>query len=164
VRSDLAALSATIPTMHVLTSDDYVAGIKQSAVDGAWAIYLVIGVSVLFAAIAVINTMTMSTSERVREFALLRLIGGTTRQVKLMVLGESLIVLAMGLAIGIGIGVLCMVPISQGLMGNLSALTLPPVELIAIVLVSTLIVLAAHLLPARYALSANPIESVGLKQ
>lgn len=164
VQSDLAALSATIPTMQVMTSGDYVAGIKQSAVDGAWAIYLIVGVSVLFAAIAVINTMTMSTSERVREFALLRLIGGTTRQVKLMVLGESLIVLAMGLTIGIGIGVLCMVPISQGLMGNLSALTLPSVQLISIILVSTLIVLAAHLLPARYALNANPIENVGLKQ
>jgi putative ABC transport system permease protein len=108
--------------------------------------------------------MTMSTSERVREFALLRLIGGTKHQIKMMVFGESLIVLAMGLTIGVGIGILCMVPVSQGLQGNLSAITVPPLELIAVIVISTAIVLAAHLIPARHALNANPVENIGMKQ
>jgi putative ABC transport system permease protein len=164
VRHAIETLGASMPTMQVLSRDDYVGGIRQSAVDGAWAIYLIVGVSVLFAAIAVINTMTMSTSERVHEFALLRLIGGTTHQIKMMVFGESLIVLVLGLTIGIGIGILCMIPVSQGLQGDLSALTVPPLELTAVILISTVIVLAAHLIPARYALNVNPIENIGMKQ
>jgi putative ABC transport system permease protein len=46
VRHAIESLGDSLPTMQVLSRDDYVDGIKQSAVDGAWATYLIVGVSV----------------------------------------------------------------------------------------------------------------------
>jgi putative ABC transport system permease protein len=136
----------------------------QSAIDGAWAIYLIVGVSVLFAAISVIDTMAMATSERTREFSLLRLIGATNRQITLMVLSEAIIVLMIGVGLGIGIGWLSMVPASNGMVGNLSAITIPPLETGIVVAIAALIAVATHLLPARFALRLDPIENIGVKQ
>ncbi|CAN5662933.1 FtsX-like permease family protein [soil metagenome] len=164
VRAELERLSAALPTLVVLSSDEYVSTINQSAVDGAWAIYLIVGVSVLFAAISVINTMAMSTSERTREFSLLRLIGATNRQITLMVLSEAIIVLVIGVGIGIGISWLSMVPASNAMVGDLSAITIPPLETGVVVAIAAVIAVAAHLLPARFALRLDPIESIGVKQ
>ncbi|MGH2550180.1 MAG: ABC transporter permease, partial [Thermomicrobiales bacterium] len=164
VRTELEQLSTSLPTLEVLSSSEYVGTINQSAVDGAWAIYLIVGVSVLFAAISVINTMAMSTSERTREFSLLRLIGATNRQITLMVLSEAIIVLVIGVGLGIGISWLSMVPASNAMVGNLSAITIPPLETGIVVTIATVIAVAAHLLPARFALRLDPIESIGVKQ
>jgi putative ABC transport system permease protein len=164
VVAEIEPLQSTLPTMEVLSGKEYVSTIKQSAVDGAWAIYLIIGVSVLFAAISVINTMAMSTAERSREFSLLRLIGATDRQIMRMVLGEALIVLALGLALGVGIGWISMVPASNAMVGDLSAITIPPLETTIVVVLAAAIALTAHLLPARFALRLDPMANIGLKQ
>jgi putative ABC transport system permease protein len=164
VATGLESLQSTLPTLEVLSGKEYVGTIKQSAIDGAWAIYLIIGVSVLFAAISVINTMAMSTAERSREFSLLRLIGATDRQIMRMVLGEALIVLAMGLALGIGISWISMVPASNAMVGNLSAITIPFLETTVVIVLAAAIALTAHLIPARFALRLYPMENIGIKQ
>ena len=164
VAQALDGLKSTLPTINVLTGDDYVGTIKQSAVDGAWAIYIIIGVSVLFAAISVINTMAMSTSERSREFSLLRLIGATEWQVTRMVLGEAIIVLVMGVGIGVAIGWISMVPASNAMVGDLSAITIPPLETAIVVAIAAAIALSAHLVPARFALRHDPMANIGLKE
>jgi putative ABC transport system permease protein len=164
LRATLESLQAQVPTLEVMSGDQYVDTIKQSAIDGAWAIYLIVGVSVLFAAIAVINTMAMSTSERAREFSLLRLIGATDRQITLMVLGEALIVLIVGVGLGVLIGWLSMIPASTGMVGDLSAITMPPLETISVLVFSAVIAIGAHILPARFALRLDPVSSIGVKQ
>lgn len=164
VRAELEQLKSTLPTIEVLSADEYVGTIKQSAVDGAWAIYLIVGVSVLFAAISVINTMAMSTSERAREFSLLRLIGATKRQINVMVLSEALIVLVIGAGLGIALSWLSMVPASNAMVGDLSAITVPPVETTVVIAIAAIIALTAHLIPARFALRLDPVESIGVKQ
>lgn len=164
VAQGLDGLTSTLPTINVLTGDDYVRTIKQSAIDGAWAIYIIIGVSVLFAAISVINTMAMSTSERSREFSLLRLIGATERQVTGMVLGEAIIVLVMGVGIGVGIGWISMVPASNAMVGDLSAITIPPLETAVVVATAAAIAFSAHFVPARFALRLDPIGNIGMKE
>lgn len=164
VKAELESLQSAWPTLSVQSADDYVGGIKQSAVDGAWAVYLIIGVSVLFAAISVINTMAMSTSERAREFSLLRLIGATDLQIRRMVLCEALLVLVMGAGIGIAVGWVSMVPASNAMVGNLSAITIPLLETGIVLIVAAAIALAAHLLPAELALRLDPMENIGIKQ
>ena len=54
----------------------------------------------IFCAMALVNAMTMATAERAREFALLRLVGASKRQVRTMVRAETLIMVAFGLTIG----------------------------------------------------------------
>jgi putative ABC transport system permease protein len=61
---------------------------------------VLLSLSGLYAAMGVINTLVMAGSERKREFAVLRLSGMTRRQVMRSALLESLIVGAIGLALG----------------------------------------------------------------
>jgi putative ABC transport system permease protein len=61
---------------------------------------VLLGLSGLYAAMGVVNTVVMAGSERKREFAALRLAGMTRRQVMRIALLESLIVGSIGLALG----------------------------------------------------------------
>ena len=51
----------------------------RSATSGAWGVWMVIGLSALFAALSLVNTAAMATSERRDELATIRLLGGTAR-------------------------------------------------------------------------------------
>ncbi|MEH0426708.1 ABC transporter permease [Streptomyces stelliscabiei] len=60
------------------------------------ALAIVGGIAMLYTGVAVANTLTMSTGQRARELAVLRLGGATPRQLLRMVAGESLLVVGMG--------------------------------------------------------------------
>lgn len=53
---------------------------------------MAMGLIIAFTAIAVVNTLAMATAGRSREFALLRLVGTTRRQVMAMLGWETLAV------------------------------------------------------------------------
>lgn len=164
VTSAINGLHPELVTLQVLERDDYIAMIDQSMVQGVAAIYLIIGVSVFFAGIAVINTMAMSTSERTREFALLRMIGATRSQVRTMVLGEAWIVTLIGATVGIGIGLLSMIPVSLALVGHPWSIAIPWLPTTGVVLAAAVIAVAAHLLPARFVLRSSPMENMGMRE
>jgi putative ABC transport system permease protein len=65
---------------------------------GAWE--LMVGVSLGFTAIAVVNTFAIATAARRREYADLRLAGATGTQVRRLVTAEAGIAVAVGLLLG----------------------------------------------------------------
>lgn len=77
------------------------------------------------AAIAVVNTLAMSVSERFREFALLRLAGATRRQVLRMLRTETLSVLIVATALGTGIALAVLTAFSIGMTGSAAPGLLP---------------------------------------
>lgn len=164
VAARIAGLHPELVTLQVLERDEYIAMIDQSMVEGAMAIYLIIGVSVFFAGVAVINTMAMSTSERSREFAQLRMIGATRTQVRNMVLGEAGMVTVIGATVGIGIGLLSMIPVSLALAGDAGSISIPFLPTVAIILAAAVIAVIAHLLPARFVLRSSPLENMGIRE
>ncbi|WP_037858958.1 ABC transporter permease [Streptomyces sp. NRRL S-340] len=62
--------------------------------------FLVLGIALLYTGISLANTMVMATSDRVREFAVLRLAGATGRQVLRLVGAEALMVVTVGGLLG----------------------------------------------------------------
>lgn len=79
---------------------------------------LAMGLVLAFTAIAVVNTLAMSVSERVREFAMLRLAGATRRQVLRMLRTEALSVLLLATALGSGIALAVLTAFSVGMTGS----------------------------------------------
>ncbi|HEX7103428.1 MAG TPA: hypothetical protein VF201_12355, partial [Nitrolancea sp.] len=73
-----------------------------------------------------------------------------------MIGSESILVLLIGAATGIGIGVISVYSISVGLLGNASALAVPLVPLAAIVAAAALLSIVAHIVPAWVVLRADP--------
>ncbi|MGK5640780.1 ABC transporter permease [Streptomyces sp. URMC 126] len=61
----------------------------------------ILGPAVLYALIAVVNAMVMSTGDRLRDFATLRLAGGSDRRILGMVAGEAVLTTAAATVLGL---------------------------------------------------------------
>ncbi|MFD4692248.1 FtsX-like permease family protein [Streptomyces sp. NPDC058463] len=112
---------------------------------------IAMGLVLAFTAIAVVNTLAMSVSERIREFALLRLVGATRRQVLRMLRIEALSVLLLATALGSSIALAILTAFSLGMTGR-AAPTVTPLVYVMVVAGAGLLALVATALPGRVAL------------
>jgi putative ABC transport system permease protein len=125
--------------------------------------YLAMGLVLTFTAIAVVNTLAMSVSERVSEFAMLRLAGATRRQVLRMLRTEALSVLLLATALGSGIALAVLTAFSVGMTGS-AAPAVAPLVYVAVVAVAGLLALVATSLPGRVALKVRPVTVATAKE
>jgi putative ABC transport system permease protein len=109
--------------------------------------------------IAVVNTLAMIALQRGRELGLLRLVGGTARQVRSMARWEAGLIIAIGLGLGLAIAATALLPLSHALTGSTRPYV-PPGQLAAILGVSSLLALLALALPTRRALRSRPVEAI----
>lgn len=128
---------------------------------GDWALNLLFQTLLLgYIAIAVVNTLVMATTARVREFAMLRLIGASRDQVRKMVSGEARVVVVMALLFGS----LAMIPPLVGLSLGLTQSAAPSFSLlgaIAIVAVTIALSWGAITVATRFAMRAAPADAIG---
>ncbi|MFD4231665.1 FtsX-like permease family protein [Streptomyces sp. NPDC058545] len=156
-RGRLAAALKKLPGIAVLapaTADRLQADRQQ---ENAEVNYLAMGLILAFTAIAVVNTLAMSVSERIKEFAMLRLAGATRRQVLRMLRIEVLSILLIAAVLGTGIALAVLTAFSIGMTGS-AAPTVLPVVYATVVGAAALLVLVASALPGRAALKAGPVE------
>jgi putative ABC transport system permease protein len=105
--------------------------------------------SVIIAAVGVINTLALSVIERTREIGLLRAVGTSRRQLRRMIRLESVVIAVFGALLGIAIGVSFGAAIQHGLAGEgLNVLSVPVGTLVVYVLLGGLIGVLAALWPA----------------
>jgi putative ABC transport system permease protein len=115
---------------------------------------MVLGIALLYSAIALANTMVMATSDRVRDLTVLRLAGATTWQVLRSVAAEALLVVAVGAVLGAAVAGLNLL----GVRAALGALSVPspvivPWQALGVMVGGcALIAVTAAVLPARWAL------------
>jgi len=99
-------LRALYPKLSIKTREEYL-GSAKDYVYYAWLLQFAISaIGVLIATTASMNTMLMSTYERIKEFGTLRSIGASRLTVFLMVLMESIILAMIGGLGGIILGVM----------------------------------------------------------
>ncbi|WP_188189594.1 FtsX-like permease family protein [Nonomuraea sp. SYSU D8015] len=125
--------------------------------------YVAMGLIIAFCAIAVVNTLAMSTLARSRELALLRVVGTTRRQAARMLRTETLTALAVSVAIGTLISLVTLAAFSMGMTG--SALPyVPPLAYVAVIAAVAALALAATAIPARFALRPRPADALGARE
>ncbi|MEU7583051.1 FtsX-like permease family protein [Streptomyces sp. NPDC041068] len=174
-------LAATVLVKSDRTQEQLAAGIEKfpgvrvltpAAVDGLQAErqqanaevnLLAMGLVLAFTAIAVVNTLAMSVSERIREFAMLRLAGATRRQVLRMLRTEALSVLLIGTALGSGVALAVLTAFSVGMTGS-AAPSVVPLVYVSVVAVAGLLALVATALPGRAALRPLPVTVATAKE
>ncbi|PSM38120.1 ABC transporter permease [Streptomyces dioscori] len=162
-REELATAVREFPGVRVVspaTADSLQAERQQA---NAEVNYFAMGLVLAFTAIAVVNTLAMSVSERVREFALLRLAGATRRQVLRMLRTEALSVLLLATALGSGIALAVLTAFSVGMTGS-AAPAVTPLVYIAVVASAGLLALVASALPGRAALRVRPVTAATAKE
>ena len=126
-----------------------------------WLGPLFVAIIFAFTSIAVVNTLTMIALQRGRELGLLRLVGGTPRQVRSMARWEAGLIITIGLGLGLAIAATALLPLSHALTGSLRP-HVPPGQLAAILGVSALLALVALVLPTRRALRTRPVEAIAV--
>ncbi|MFE1792856.1 ABC transporter permease [Streptomyces sp. NPDC059525] len=152
-RERLAA-PAGVPVLSAAQAD---AARERRDAAGAEVNLLAMGLVLAFTAIAVVNTLAMSTAERFREFALLRLAGAQRRQVLRMLRAEAVGVLLMGVVLGAGIAAAVLTAFSLGMTGVAAPVVLP-VVCAGVVGGAALLALPAVAVPGRLALRLRPVD------
>ncbi|HQR78681.1 MAG TPA: FtsX-like permease family protein [Actinomycetota bacterium] len=117
-----------------------------------YLIYGMLGLSIIIAALGVVNTMALSVLERSREIGLLRAVGASRRQIRRMIRWEAVLVAVTGAVIGVVLGLLSGIALRQSLAGDgVEVLVVPVATVVVILVVAVLLGVLAAALPARRA-------------
>ncbi|MFF4620304.1 FtsX-like permease family protein [Nonomuraea jabiensis] len=139
------------------------AGTAQVESPNAAVTYVAMGLIIAFCAIAVVNTLAMSTLARSRELALLRVVGTTRRQAARMLRAETLTATVVAVALGTAISLVTLAAFSRGMTG--SALPyVPPAAYLAVVAAVAALALAATAVPGRFALGSRPADTLAARE
>jgi putative ABC transport system permease protein len=135
---------------------------QEDAVDRFVAVLVaLLALSEIIAVLGIINTLFLSVYERTRELGLLRSVGMARRQVRTMIRGESVIIAAMGGAIGIVIGVFWGWAFATALeRQGITELSVPVWQLAAFLVLSVIAGIVAALLPAWRAGRLDVLEAI----
>ncbi|MET8230208.1 FtsX-like permease family protein [Micromonospora sp. NPDC005298] len=128
---------------------------------GEWMLNLLFQTVLLgYIAIAVVNTLVMSTAARVREFAMLRLVGASRSQLRAMMNGEARIVILGSLLFG----ALATIPPLVGFSLGLTRSPTPTISIagvIAIVALTVALCRGAITIATRFAIRPEPMDVIG---
>ncbi|MFG2909360.1 FtsX-like permease family protein [Kitasatospora sp. NPDC048286] len=163
VGQELQSLTSAYPMARVSDRADYDERRRQQQEAATAMGRLLLGMISLFTAIAVVNTLMMATTERLREFALLRLVGTTDRQVLRMMAWEGGITVAVALVIGMGVTAAVLVPVSLALTGTAWP-SLPSSWEAGVLGGAALLGVGTVLLTTRVALRRKPVEAMGVRE
>ncbi|VEH06506.1 ABC transporter permease protein [Corynebacterium kutscheri] len=122
-------------------------------------------IALLVGTFIIANTFSMIVAQRIREFALLRAVGVSSRQLTTSVVWEAIVVGIIGSLLGVlaGIG---LVQIIQSVMANFgmplndAGLGLTPVSVLIPLLLGTIVTLISAWAPAYRAGSVHPVEAM----
>lgn len=158
-----AVRTAIAPYREVtLTDRDSFAAARADDHAGESTVNLLLNLALLaFIAIAVVNVLVLATAARVREFALLRLVGAKPRQVRAMMRAEAALIIATAVVVGSLAAVPPLLGVSLALTG--SALpTIPPLAYLAILATAAVLGWCSIALPTRHALRTAPVTAMGV--
>ncbi|MBK3637012.1 ABC transporter permease [Streptomyces sp. MBT97] len=162
-QTQLATTLREFPGLSVISSAAADAAQAERQRAGAEVNLLAMGLVLAFTAIAVVNTLAMSVSERVREFALLRLAGATRRQVLRMLRTEALSVLLLAAALGSAVALSVLTAFSIGMTGR-AAPALAPLVHATVIAGAALLALVATAVPGRVALRVRAVTVATAKE
>jgi len=124
-------------------------------------LYALLVLAVVIALLGIVNTLALSTIERVRELGLLRAVGMGRRDVRAMVRSEAVIVSFLGALIGVAVGVvLALVALNALADKGLGVIELPWVQLAVFLVVGALAGILAAVLPARRAARVDVVRAI----
>ena len=111
VKEEVIASVDDLYVYQIFDKDDLAGMIGQSIDMVLTMLYALLGLSIVIAALGIVNTLSLSVADRTREIGLLRAIGLSKRGVRGSMVIESIIISVLGAAIGIVVGV----PVAIGL-------------------------------------------------
>jgi len=127
-----------------------------------------VGFSAVIAAVGMVNNLSLVVLQRTRELGLLRALGFTGRQVRGMIVAESMQMVAAAVGLGVLLGLVYGWAAAQSLLASIlrTGIVLPVVPwplLGAVVLGGAVLALAASAAPARRAIAVSPVRALEVR-
>ncbi len=104
MRTQVDKIIKPLPTVTVKDPGELAAEARQQVNIFLYFIYALLGLAVVIAVLGIVNTLALSVIERTREVGLLRAVGLSRRQLRLMVRLEAVVVAVLGAVLGVGMG------------------------------------------------------------
>jgi putative ABC transport system permease protein len=123
-------------------------------------LYALLALSVIVSLVGIINTLVLTVYERTREIGMLRAVGMTRRQVRMMIRYESIVTSLMGAALGMVVGVFLAALITHALASSGIVFAVPKVQIIYFVLAAIVVGVLAAVVPARRAARLNVLQAL----
>jgi putative ABC transport system permease protein len=165
-----AELRQTLPrSVDVRTGKEQAAKESQDIRDNLSflriALFAFAGISLFVGAFLIFNTFSITVAQRMREFALLRTLGASRRQILRSVITEGLLLGFFGAVAGFALGIATAAGLralfkAVGFELPTSGLVIESRTIIVTLLVGTLVSLAASLSPAFRATRVAPVEAL----
>lgn len=152
------ALARDYPATETLTRDDWITDQTGQVNQLLGLVYALLGLSVIVALFGIVNTLTLSIQERIRELGLLRAVGATRAQVRRMVLLEAAITALLGALLGAALGFVLAAAVGVTLDGF--ALSIPAGQIIGLVVLTGILGVVAAIRPARRAARVEVLEAI----
>jgi putative ABC transport system permease protein len=153
LEEDLLAAVRPYPGFGVLSRQQLQETAQQLARSGTIGMNLVLALLAAPALLGLANAMGINVIERTREIGMLRAVGARRRQVRRMIVAESLLLSLMGIALGVLSGILLSFVMTSVLefAGLPLPYTFPGVGVITAICVGLICGILAALIPARRA-------------
>ena len=123
-------------------------------------LYVLLALSVIVSLLGIVNTLVLTVYERTREIGMLRAVGMTRRQVRMMIRYESIVTALMGAALGMAVGIFLALLITHALADQGIVFAVPYLQLVYFVVAAIVVGILAAILPARRAARLNVLEAL----
>jgi putative ABC transport system permease protein len=123
-------------------------------------LYVLLALSVVVSLLGIVNTLVLSVYERTREIGMLRAVGMTRTQVRMMIRYESIVTALMGAALGMGVGIFLALLITHALSSQGIVFAVPYLQLVYFVAAAIVVGVLAAIFPARRAARLNVLEAL----
>jgi putative ABC transport system permease protein len=144
----------------VQTRDEFKANFEAPINKLLNLLYALLALSVIVSLVGIINTLVLTVFERTRELGMLRAVGMTRRQVRMMIRYESIVTALMGAALGMVVGVFLAALVTHALSSSGIVFAVPWIEIVYFVIAAILVGILAAVIPARRAARLNVLHAL----
>ena len=123
-------------------------------------LYVLLALSVLVSLLGIVNTLVLTVYERTREIGMLRAVGMTRRQTRMMIRYESIVTALMGAALGMAVGIFLALLVTRALSDQGIVFAVPWMQLVYFVIAAIVVGILAAIFPARRAARLNVLEAL----
>jgi len=161
IRTEIDSILADYPTVTVQTQEELKEQIEDQAAALLAILIALLGLAIFIAVLGIINTLLLSVLERTREIGMLRAVGTSRRQVRGMIMLESVVLALFGAITGLVLGVAFGVTLQNALSGfGFTVLGVPWVLLGFLLIIAMIVGALAALWPARRASRLDVLQAI----
>jgi putative ABC transport system permease protein len=151
---------ASFPDAKVQTREAWITEQDEEFNSFLIMLYVLLALSVIISIFGMINTLALAVFERTRELGMLRAVGMTRWQARVMIGTESVITALIGAAIGLPLGAFLAAMVTKALDQYEVRYAVPLLPLIAFAVIAVLVGLVAAIMPAQRAARLNVLQAL----